>query len=195
MRGVCGPRAYSRIDPSGAQTSSVSRGRGSGRRSHASPVSLACSSAVSLLESPQTTRLESSRCAVTMMASNTSVRRHDQQRDRLAFFFRDRDDSREKLLLVVIEDLAGFEDRAAAEAMFAMVKARAHHDDILLGGVGMAEDVAQVVQIARIAHRNQDVAGPHAHGAAAQFLIAVDAELIEALRLSLARSRATRRSE
>ena len=42
-------------------------------RSQASPVSLDCSSAVSLFESPQITRLESRRCAVTMMASNTSV--------------------------------------------------------------------------------------------------------------------------
>ncbi len=49
------------------------RGLGSGRRSQASPVSFACSSGVNLLDKPQTMRLDSSRCAVTMIASNTSL--------------------------------------------------------------------------------------------------------------------------
>ena len=50
----------------------------------------------------------------------------------------------------------------------------------------MAENCAQIVEIARIAHRDQDVPGPHAHGAAAQFLIAVDPELVELLGLAMA---------
>ena len=70
--------------------------------------------------------------------------------------------------------------------MLAMIKASAHHHDVLLDGIGVAQDVAQVVQIARIAHRNQHVARPHAHGAAAEFLVAIHAELVEAFGLSLA---------
>src|ERR1017187_3730832 len=42
----------------------VSLGLGSGRRSHASPVNLACSSALSLVDKPVTTREDSNRCAV-----------------------------------------------------------------------------------------------------------------------------------
>ena len=42
--------------------------------------------------------------------------RHHQQRNRLAFFFRHRDGCGEQFLLVVVEDLAGFKDRAATEA-------------------------------------------------------------------------------
>ncbi len=186
MRGVWGPRAYSRMVPSGAHTSRISRGRGSGRRSQASPVSLACSSAVSLLERPQITRVESSRCAVTMIASNTSVAGTTSKRDWLAFFFGDGHGRGEQFLLVVIEDLAGFKDGAAAETVLAMVQASAHHHDILLAGVGVAQNVSQVIQIARIAHRHQNIAGAHSHSAAAQFLIAVDAELVELLGLAVA---------
>ena len=110
----------------------------------------------------------------------------NEQRNRLAFFFRHGDSRSEKFLLVVIEYLAGFEYRAPAEAMFAMIQAGAHDDDILLVRVGVAENVPQVIQIARIAHGDEHVAGANAHRTAAEFLIAVDPELIEALGLSLA---------
>jgi len=40
--------------------------------------------------------------------------------------------------------------------------------------------------LTRIAYRDQHVAGAHSHGTTAQFLIAVNAELVYALRLSLA---------
>ena len=120
------------------------------------------------------------------MASNTSVAGTTSKRDRLAFFFGDRDRGGEQFLLVVVEHLAGFEDRAAAETVLAMIQAGAHHHDILLAGVGVAEHVPQVVEIARIAHRDQDVARTHAHGAAAQFLIAIHAELVELLGLAVA---------
>ena len=111
--------------------------------------------------------------------------RDHQQRDRLSLFFGDGDGGGEEFLLVVVEDLAGFHDRAAAEAGLAMVEAGAHHDHILLGGVGVGQHLAQVVEIAGIAHRNQNVSRAHAHGAAAQFLVAVDAELIELLRFAV----------
>ena len=86
----------------------------------------------------------------------------------------------------MVEHLAGFKDRTAAETVFAVIQPRAHDHDVLLGGIGMAEHVAQVVEVAGITHRNQDIARPHSHGAAAQFLIAVHAELIHALHLPLA---------
>ena len=70
--------------------------------------------------------------------------------------------------------------------MFAMVETRAHDDHVLFGGVGVAQDVAQVVKVPRIANRNQNVPWTDAHGAAAQFLIAIDAELVELLRLAVA---------
>src|SRR5580704_3227492 len=67
-----------------------------------------------------------------------------------------------------------------------MVEACAHHNDILLDGIGTRQDRAEIVQIARVAHGYEDVPGTHAHGATTQFLIAVDAELVELLRLTMA---------
>ena len=67
-----------------------------------------------------------------------------------------------------------------------MIEAGAHDHDVLLGRVGVAQDVPQIVEIAGIAHRDQDVSGPHAHGAAAQFLIAIDAKLVELLGFAVA---------
>jgi hypothetical protein len=85
-------------------------------RSQASPVSLACSSADNLFESPQMTRTESNRCAVTIIASKTSVAGTTRQRDWLAFFFGNGNGGGKQLLLVVVKHLAGLEDRAAAES-------------------------------------------------------------------------------
>ena len=109
----------------------VSRGLGSGRRSQASPVSLACSSAVSLLERPQTMRLGIQALRGYHDRLKDIGGGDDQQRNRLAFFFRDRDGGGKQFLLVVIEDLRGFDDRAAAEGMLAMVEARGHDHHVL----------------------------------------------------------------
>src|SRR5262245_5428476 len=79
----------------------------------------------------------------------------------------------------MIEDLASIKDRAAAEGVLAMIEARAHHDDVLLERIRVTQDMAQVVEISWVAYRYQNVARAHAHGPAAQFLIAIDAELIE----------------
>src|SRR5271169_5009794 len=73
MPGVCGPSRYSCLLPLGSTTTSFNRGRGSGSRSQASPVSWPCSSAVSLLDRPQKMTDECRRCAVATMLSNTSL--------------------------------------------------------------------------------------------------------------------------
>ena len=86
----------------------------------------------------------------------------------------------------MVEDLGGIHDRTAAEAGLAMVEARAHHDYILLRSVSVGQHLAQVVQISGIAHRNQNVSFANSHGAAAEFLVAVDAELVELFRLAMA---------
>ena len=70
--------------------------------------------------------------------------------------------------------------------VLAMVQAGAHHHHILLDGIGAGQHLAQVVQVAGIANRDQNVSRAHAHGAAAQFLIAVNAELVELFRLAVA---------
>src|SRR5450631_1373737 len=112
-------------------------------------------------------------------------RGHNEQGDRLAFFFGDRDSCCKKFLFVVIENLARFEDRTATETVLAMIEAGAHDHDVLLAGVGMTEHMPQVVEVARITDRDQDIARPNAHGAAAEFLITVNAELVELLGLAM----------
>src|ERR1700733_10771897 len=67
-----------------------------------------------------------------------------------------------------------------------MIQAGTHHNYVLLAGVGMAEHISQVVQIARIAHSHQDIAGSHSHRATYPLLIAVDDEVIKLFRLALA---------
>src|SRR5271154_563331 len=67
-----------------------------------------------------------------------------------------------------------------------MVEARAHHDHIPLSCVGVSQNMAQVIQIMGIAHRNQDVSGPNPHGSAAELLISINSELIELLGLAVA---------
>ena len=86
----------------------------------------------------------------------------------------------------MVEDLAGFHDGAAAETGLAMVETRAHHHHVLLSCVRVGQDLAQVVEIAGIPHCHQNVSRTHAHRAAAQFLIAINAELIELLGLAVA---------
>src|SRR5580700_109534 len=112
-------------------------------------------------------------------------RRNHEKGNGLAFFFCDGHGGGEEFLLVVIEDLACLHDGAATEARLAMVEASAHYDYILLGSIGMGEHLAQVVKIAGVAHRNKNISGADAHGSAAEFLIAVDAELIELFRLAV----------
>src|SRR4030081_1512357 len=70
--------------------------------------------------------------------------------------------------------------------MLAMVEPDTHHTYVLLRGVGASQNLAEVVKIAGIAYCDQDVAGAHTHGAAAEFLIAVNTELIELFRLAVA---------
>ena len=86
----------------------------------------------------------------------------------------------------MIKNLARVEYVAPAEGMFAVVQARAHYDHVLPGGLGVMQDRPQIMQIARIAHRHQDIARPHAHRTAAQFLIPVYPELVELFRFSMA---------
>src|SRR3984885_5795528 len=108
------------------------------------------------------------------------------ERNGLSFLFRDGHRRGEKFLLVMVKDLGRFHHGTAAEAWLAMVEAGAHHDDILLYRVGVAENMAEVVQVAWIAHRNQNVSRAHPHGSAAQLLIAIDAELVKLLRFAVA---------
>ena len=103
----------------------------------------------------------------------------------LALFFRYRDHRSEQFLLVVIEDLARFHDGAARETVFTVIEPRAHYHHVLLAGIGTRQNMAQVIKISGIAHRYQNVSGTHAHGPAAQFLIAVHAELIQLLRFAV----------
>ncbi len=49
----------------------------------------------------------------------------------------------------------------------------------------MGQNLPQVVKIARVSHRDQNISRTHAHRSAAQFLIAVDAELVKLLRLAV----------
>src|SRR3954470_19673544 len=70
--------------------------------------------------------------------------------------------------------------------MLAMVKSSTHNNDILFRRIGVAEDMTQVVEITRIAHCDQNIPRPHAHGSTAELLVAVNPELVELLRLTLA---------
>src|ERR1017187_5574600 len=113
-------------------------------------------------------------------------RGHNQQGDRLAFFFGNSYGGGEQLLLVVVEDLARLKDCAATKTVLAVIQPGAHDHDILLAGVGVAEHMPQVVEIAGIAHRDQNIARAHSHGAAAQFLIAIHPKLVQLFRLAVA---------
>src|ERR1700722_357779 len=86
----------------------------------------------------------------------------------------------------MIEYLASLENRAATESVLAMVEAGAHDYDILLPSIRVGEHMPQVIKIARVPYRHQNIAFTHAHGTAAQFLIAIDAELVELFGLSVA---------
>src|SRR5208337_4590283 len=113
-------------------------------------------------------------------------RRHDQERDRLTFFFGNGDRCGKQFLLIMIKNLGGLKNRAAAETVLAMIKAGTHDNHVLLGCVGMGQHLAQVVEIAWVPHCDQDISRPHTHGAAAQLLIAINAELIELLGFAVA---------
>src|SRR5215471_11119780 len=86
----------------------------------------------------------------------------------------------------MVKNLGCLKHRAAAEAMFAMVEARAHHDYVLLARICMAQNVAQVIEVSRITDRDEYVTRPHSHGPATEFLVAVHPELIELLGLAVA---------
>src|SRR5690242_14281407 len=68
--------------------------------------------------------------------------------------------------------------------MLAVIQTGAENDYILTIGISLPQNVAQVIEIARIAHRHQDVPRPNTHGSAAQLLVAVNTELIQTLRLA-----------
>src|SRR5216684_669499 len=129
-------------------------------------------------------------------AGTQSLRRHDNgfehvsRRDYdkmngLAFFFRHGHCRRKQFLLVVVKDLAGFKNCAAAKAVLPMVEPGAHDDHILAVGVRVGEHLPEIVKIARVAYRDQNVTRTHAHGAATQFLVAINPELVELLGLAV----------
>src|SRR5436190_6851045 len=111
--------------------------------------------------------------------------RHNQQRDRLTFLFRSCDSGGEQFLLVVIEYLIGFEF-GLAEGRSTTIQAGGHHDHILLGGLGSAQHLAQVVKILRIADRDHNVSGPHAQRFVLRLFVPVNPKLVQALRLARA---------
>ncbi len=90
---------------SGEWISSTMLGRGSGSRSQASPVSLPCSSSVSLLERPQTMREDSSRCRGLHNSVEDIGRGHHHQRNVLALLLGQLHHLGEQLLLVLVEQL------------------------------------------------------------------------------------------
>jgi hypothetical protein len=75
------------------------------QRSQASPVSLPCSSTVSLLERPQTMREDSSLCAVCTNSVEDIGRRHHHQRNVLALLLGQLHHLGEQMLLVLLEQL------------------------------------------------------------------------------------------
>jgi hypothetical protein len=70
---------------------------------------------------------------------------HDEQGNRLAFFFCHSHHCGEQFLFVMIENLAGFENAAAAEAMLAVIQPSAHDHDVLLGSLRVPQHGTQVV--------------------------------------------------
>src|ERR1700737_4020309 len=105
--------------------------------------------------------------------------------NRLAFFFRHGYCRREQFLLVVVKDLARFKNCAAAKTVLAMVEAGTHYHHILAICCGVGQHLPEIVKIARVAYRDQNVTRTHAHGAATQFLVAINPELVELLRLAV----------
>src|SRR4029077_13098389 len=85
----------------------------------------------------------------------------------------------EKLLFVLVENICRFHHHAAAECVFAMVDARRHYNHILLRCISTGEGLAQIVKIARITDRHQNVALPYAQGTASQFLVAIHTKLLK----------------
>src|SRR5258708_27345495 len=67
-----------------------------------------------------------------------------------------------------------------------MVKPCAHHHDILFVRIGVCQHLAQLVDVAGIPHRHQNVSLPNSHGAATEFLVAIDAELVQFFHPALA---------
>src|SRR5258708_28095239 len=67
-----------------------------------------------------------------------------------------------------------------------MVKPCAHHHDILFVSCGVGHVPAHVVEVAGIRHRHQNVSLPNSHGAATEFLVAIDAELVQIFHPALA---------
>src|SRR5882762_50537 len=110
---------------------------------------------------------------------------HYEKMNRLAFFFRHGHCRREQFLLVVVKYLARFKNCAAAKTVLAMVESGTHYDHILTVCVRVGQHLPEIVKIARVAYRDQNVTRTHAHGAATQFLVAINPELVELLRLAV----------
>ena len=82
------------------------------------------------------------------------------------------------MLLVLLEQLSAVNAGIAAEAVFALVDARGHHHNVLLGDIRVVQQVIEVVKIARIADGHQHVAGTHVHLLAVDQRLLGDAELL-----------------
>src|SRR6185437_4605743 len=111
--------------------------------------------------------------------------RYDQKGNRFAFFFGNRHYAAEQFLLVMIENLIGLVYRPRAEGVLTMVETSGHDDHVLLGRIRVFQYFSQIIQVAWISDRHQNVACSHAESAAPQFLVAVHPKLLQALRLSL----------
>src|SRR6266567_6175872 len=70
-----------------------------------------------------------------------------------------------------------------------MIQARSHDHNVLLVCVSSPEHFAQVIEVLGVPHGNHDIAWPHAEGFVLRLFVSIDAELVEALRLSRSFSR------
>src|ERR1022692_1677264 len=68
---------------------------------------------------------------------------------------------------------------AAAERVLAVVDTRSHYHDVGLGGVRVGQHLPQVIEVARVARRDQDIAGAQLHRFGAELGILRNIELVE----------------
>src|SRR5581483_10813051 len=87
--------------------------------------------------------------------------------------------SRKKFLLILVEHFSCLNHRAAAESVFAVIEPRRHYYHVLLAGICTRKYLTQVVQVAWVAHRNQDIACPYAERSTSQLLISIHSELVQ----------------
>ena len=88
--------------------------------------------------------------------------RDREQLDMLAGFLGQRYGFGKYFRLLVGEDLIAFQIMLAGRRLrYAVYR---EHDDIELAGIGLFECLLEMLQMTRIAHGHQNVAGPHMHG-------------------------------